>query len=64
MKNTDEVLPERALLQMIQRLQAIQLHCGTDRRTDRNQTGRQSRVKPSDEAVKDAALSFIRTADT
>lgn len=35
-----------------------------DRLTEKNQTGGQSRAKPSDEAVKDALLSFIRTADT
>lgn len=36
---------------------------GWERRRDASQTGGQSRAEP-DEAVKDAALSFIRTADT
>lgn len=45
----------------------IWLRCRADRQADRDQTGGQSGAKPGpmpDEAVKDAVLSFIRTADT
>lgn len=61
-ENTDNVLLQQVPLQMIQRLRAIHSLCRTNRR--RSQTGGQSRAKPSAEAVRDAALSFIRTADT
>lgn len=66
-KHQRQTVPEALFSRWSRGCQDIQLHCRPDRRTDGNQTGGQSRAKPClmpDEAVKDAVLSFIRTADT